>query len=82
MKCSSCPIQSICIKGCLGSQYEHTNELFCAEDTVCDLFYTKYKTIDEIAKRYDLYNWLDKQYTINSNRKDFVHYAKRIIESL
>ena len=82
MKCASCPIQSICIKGCLGSQYEHTNELFCAEDTVCDLFYTKYKTIDEIAKRYDLYDWLDKQYTINSNRKEFVHYAKRIIESL
>lgn len=82
LKCTGCPIQTFCLKGCLGSQYEHTNELFCAEETVCDMFYVKYKTIHEIALRYDLYDWLDSQYTISTNRKEFVNYGRKIIESI
>jgi len=82
LKCSSCPINFMCIKGCLGSQFEHTNDLFCAEDTVCDLLYTKYKTIHEIALEYDLYNWMNKSLEFAIDRKDFINHARTVLETL
>lgn len=82
LKCSNCPINAFCIKGCLGSQYEHTNELFCADERVCDLFYTKFKTIHEIALKYDLYSWLNQNSNFSKEGKDFAIYARRIIEQL
>lgn len=41
-KCGECPISLICIKGCLGSQYENTNEIFYPVDSVCHLLKVKY----------------------------------------
>lgn len=82
LKCSSCPLKAFCMKGCLGSQYEHTHELFCAEDTVCDMIYTKYKTIHNIALKYNLYEWLEKDTNISIRRKEFINYVKGILEQL
>lgn len=82
LKCSDCKINIFCMKGCLGSQYEGTNELFCAQDAVCDLFFAKYKTIHEIILRYDLYNWVMHNELIDNERKEFIVYAKQILEHL
>lgn len=36
-KCGECPIARLCIKGCLGCQYENTNEIFYPVESVCNL---------------------------------------------
>lgn len=82
LKCADCPIRGFCLKGCLGSQYEHTNELFCAQPNVCDMYYTKYKTINEIAEEYDLYDWVKKSLNFTHQGKEFINYARRTIQSL
>ncbi len=82
LKCTSCQINSFCLKGCLGSQLENTKELFCAQDEICEMFRVKYKTIDEIAKRYDIYDWVNMSLDVPKQRKDFIKYARSIIETL
>ena len=44
-KCNSCPLNKICIKGCLGAQYESSGELLIPCQSVCDLLHAKYKTL-------------------------------------
>lgn len=46
--CNSCSIKDYCIKGCLGSQYEYSKELFIPNETVCNLF--KAKTVFLLKK--------------------------------
>lgn len=82
LKCGDCPIGPFCMKGCLGSQYEETNEMFCPQDAVCNLFFTKYKTIHEIALRYNLYEWLEENPIMPYERKEFVKYARKILEHI
>ena len=41
-KCVTCPIKYMCIKGCLGSQYEATGEYLHPVDNVCKLFTAKW----------------------------------------
>lgn len=41
-KCDECPIVTMCMKGCLGCQYENTNEIFYPVKTVCDLMKISY----------------------------------------
>ena len=82
LKCSDCPINFFCLKGCLGSQYEHTNDMFCAQDEICEMYRVKYKTIHEIALRYGLYNWLNLNMKIGKERRDFVNYVRKYLEQL
>lgn len=53
-KCSECAISQICIKGCLGCQYEVNNEIFYPVKSVCNLLkisnlflYFKFKKMAE-----------------------------------
>lgn len=48
-KCSTCQYKQVCMKGCLGSQYEVHSDMFYPIDAVCDMLTAKY---DHIAKRY------------------------------
>ena len=36
-KCNECPLKWFCVKGCLGSQYETTNDVFYPIESVCQL---------------------------------------------
>lgn len=36
-KCNECSINLLCVKGCLGSQYETTNDIFYPVESVCQL---------------------------------------------
>lgn len=47
-KCDTCPINSCCMHGCLGSQWENTNDIFYPVKSVCDL--NKVKVIFMAAK--------------------------------
>lgn len=82
LKCSDCPINFICLKGCLGSQYEHTNDMFCAQDEICNMYYVKYKTIHEIALRYNLYDWVNDNVEIPKKRRDFINYVRKYLDQL
>ena len=41
-KCNECPIVTMCVKGCLGCQYENTNEIFYPVESVCNLLKVSY----------------------------------------
>lgn len=41
-KCAECPLVSMCVKGCLGCQYENTNDIFYPVESVCNLFKVSY----------------------------------------
>ena len=44
-RCVECEINEICIKGCLGSQYETTGDMFTPIPTVCNLEFAKAMTL-------------------------------------
>lgn len=50
--CATCSISKYCAKGCLGSQYETTNDLFHPCLSVCNLFKAKFSFL--LQKYYDL----------------------------
>ena len=47
IKCDVCPINSICMRGCYGSQMEDSKEIFYPCDTVCELFMAKWLFLKE-----------------------------------
>ena len=51
-QCATCAINKYCIKGCLGAQFETTNDLFHPCKTVCQLFKAKFSFL--LQKYYDL----------------------------
>lgn len=51
-KCTTCSINKYCAKGCIGAQYESTNDLFHPCPSVCDLFKAKFSFL--LQKYYDL----------------------------
>lgn len=81
MKCSGCPIKIFCLKGCLGSQYENNKELFSAQDKVCDMFYAKYNTINEIAEHYGVYDIIKNKLEVPTERREFIEYARKILNN-
>ena len=43
LNCDVCKYNTICLKGCFGSQYEVTGDPFYPINNICDFFKTKYK---------------------------------------
>lgn len=82
MQCADCEIKGFCAKGCLGAQYEKNKELFSPIQSVCNMYYVKYRTIHDIAEKYDLYSIVLKSPYISKERKDFITYARHILEKL
>ncbi len=63
--CEKCPIRHLCAKGCLGSQYETTGDMFTPIPTVCKAEYYK---ISGMIKKYREIGVLDNIVnTINEN---------------
>lgn len=81
LKCNDCKIKAMCLKGCLGAQYEQTGELFAPIESVCKLFQVKQQTIHEICKEYSLYDIIDKNLFITPARKEIIDYAKSLYEN-
>lgn len=82
MKCTDCEIKSFCSKGCLGAQYEQNHEIFSPIESVCNMYKVKYKTIHDIAEKYNLYTLILKSPYVLKERKDFINYARRILNQL
>jgi len=81
-KCDVCEYNTVCMRGCLGSQYENTQDPLIPCDTVCDLFKTK---INYLLYRYQKEGLLDilaknaNQMT-NTPTLHFYNYLKRLQE--
>lgn len=50
-KCAECPLVTMCVKGCLGCQYENTNDIFYPVESVCNLFKVSYLFLDMKFKK-------------------------------
>ena len=62
-KCSGCKYASMCMFGCLGSQYENSGELFSPIDCVCDLMERKIVVLSKEFRDLGLLDIaLEKQY--------------------
>lgn len=77
-RCSECLIKYICLRGCLGSQYETTGEIFMPIDSVCELMFTKMKTLKEIYDHYNMFNIMYKSKVISERRKEEI----KIVEDM
>lgn len=82
LTCSDCEIKSFCIKGCIGSQYENTGELFGVQENVCNLFKVKYKTIHDICEKYGVYEIIKNDMEIPPERRRYIEYAREKISKL
>lgn len=82
MTCSNCPIAPLCIKGCLGAQYENAHELFAALPEVCNMFKVKYKTLHQIAEHYGIYDIANTTLGMTNERKEIIKYAREQFSKL
>lgn len=81
-KCSACPIKAICSKGCLGAQLESTGELFSPIESVCNLMYTKVKTLIEIFDYYHFQDYVEKSNEISYDEKQDIARRLNIMRSI
>ena len=54
-KCSNCPFNEWCMKGCLGANYESTSELFLPPRSVCKMFKAKFVHIAHLLYDQGIY---------------------------
>mgnify|MGYP001624022257 FL=1 len=59
-KCSGCNYSTVCMKGCLGSQYENNNDPLVPCKTVCDLFKTKFNFFVYKYQKLGCYDYIKK----------------------
>ena len=60
--CDSCYLYKYCLKGCYGSQYETTGDLFYPIESCCDLFKIR------VLYLYHKKEWLLKKYNLDYNK--------------
>ena len=78
-KCNTCPLNHICINGCLGAQYEATGDLFTPIPTICRLMLVKAKTMLDCLKESGHYHEMMK--IMNTNmRKQYYELEKYLEE--
>lgn len=60
LKCSHCKYRYLCMKGCLGSQYESTKEVFFPCRSVCKMQSSKIDYLISIYQKMGLYDMMKK----------------------
>lgn len=81
VKCDTCVLNKICVKGCYGSQYESSGDPFIPIQSVCDLFMTKVKTTFEAFEDIGVFKELEK-YDIQYYSYPTIELLKEIKEEL
>lgn len=64
-KCDTCEYNSFCLKGCAGSQYENTNDLFFPINSVCNLEKAKIDTLIEYYQNFGIFDYL-KNFSVDN----------------
>lgn len=76
--CINCPINSLCIGGCLGAQYEVTGSMFIPIPTVCKVNLTLVKTIIDFFVTHDIYDELLTRMSFNNDKYEQIKYIKEL----
>ena len=76
-QCENCLLKYLCTRGCLGSQFETTGDLFSPIPTVCQLEHAKIYAIIKAAKRLNLYNKIYE--SLDSNKKASLNLLEEIV---
>ena len=76
--CINCPINSLCIGGCLGAQYEVTGSMFIPIPTVCKVNLTLVKTIIDFFVTHDIYDDLLTRMSFNNDKYKQIKYIKEL----
>lgn len=75
--CETCPIKYVCSKGCLGSQFETTGDLFSPIPSVCLLEHAKIYALIKSLKRLGLYEKIYEQ--IDERKKSSLNVVEKLI---
>lgn len=75
--CETCLLKYLCTKGCLGSQFETTGDLFSPIPTVCQLEHAKIYAILKAIKKLGLYNKIYER--LDNNKKISLNFIEEII---
>ena len=51
-KCCACPIKNLCLKGCMGANFEYSGEILLAPPQVCKLFKRKFYHLLDLYEKY------------------------------
>jgi len=78
-KCSGCDLKYFCMRGCIGSQYESTGELFAPIESVCNLMHTKFATLYKIFTKYNMYNIIYDDESIDDSTKEYIKERERAL---
>lgn len=77
--CNKCPIEKLCLHGCLGAQYEYSGELFFPIPSVCNLFKRK---MYHLLRLHDEHNLLDIAYNNGYIERDTYEYMLQVKQAL
>jgi len=66
--CEACVINPLCNKGCLGSQYEVTGDLFTPIPTVCRLYHAKIKAMIEVFTELKIFDEVASKINVDKQR--------------
>lgn len=72
LKCERCKYNYLCIKGCLGAQYEQHQHLNYPCENICNLLQNKIKFLIKIYKREGLIEQLEKDSTLFPELKSII----------
>lgn len=77
-KCSDCELKYICMKGCLGSQYENKADIMQPCESVCAMLHAKYMAIYDICCENGLFD-IVYQMDISEKEKERIRYIEQIL---
>lgn len=78
LKCDNCKYNSVCLKGCLGAQYEYTKQLNYPCENVCNLFKEKIDFLIDIYKKEGLLEQLEKDILEAPHLKKLLNALKEV----
>ena len=61
-RCVSCPINRVCIKGCVGAQYEYFRDPFFPIPNICTLLEIKYRTLFKFYDKIGVFDYIQEHY--------------------
>jgi len=72
--CETCPVKHLCGKGCLGSQYEVTGDLFTPIPTVCEMEHWKLYSYIEALKEIEMLDTIKN--TVELNKRNCIEFLE------
>lgn len=76
--CIRCPLNQICLGGCLGAQYEETGSMFVPIPTVCDNMLYILKGVVDGAVKYGVFDKLLRDNELPAEQRDQLKFVREV----